>query len=249
VAVGLAQAPALASRPAPARAPGFAIAGARVSPQHAYFAGRPVSITFSIRAPAALDLQLDIVREATGDAVRRMPVPAVAPGTGSATIVSWDGLTGGGEVAPNGRYRARLTAADGTARNAGAFTLRSHIYPIRGRHADRDGERSHGGFDIGAACGTPLVAARGGVVTRAGYDPVLYGNVVIVRGERTQRDYWYAHLLRPTRLRAGDRVSTGQRIGSVGDGGATGCHLHFEIRSRGRPIDAEPELHAWDGWS
>jgi murein DD-endopeptidase MepM/ murein hydrolase activator NlpD len=47
-------------------------------------------------------------------------------------------------------------------------------------------------------------------------------------------------------------VRTGQRIGVVGATGnarSVGCHLHFEIHSRGRPIDPEPELRAWDRWS
>lgn len=244
---------------APAAASGFALAGARVSPRRAYFAARPVAIEFSVVAPAPVDLRVDVVREATGSAVRGFALAGVVPG--AAQAVRWDGLTAAGEVAPNGRYRARVSAP-GVARNAGRFELRSHVYPIRGAHADRgpigqfgvgrSGGRTHEGYDVDAACGTPLVAARGGVVTRAGYDPVLYGNLVIVRGERTRRDYWYAHLLRAPRLRAGDRVRTGQRIGSVGATGnarTIGCHLHFEIRSRGRPIDPRPELHAWDGWS
>jgi murein DD-endopeptidase MepM/ murein hydrolase activator NlpD len=57
---------------------------------------------------------------------------------------------------------------------------------------------------------------------------------------------------RTTRLRPGDRVLTGQRIGSIGDTGnarTIGCHLHFEIRVNGTPIDPAPELHAWDVWS
>ena len=248
-----------ASAPAPA-APAFALRDARVSPQHAYVAGRPVAVGFRADAPAPLDLQVDVVREATGTPVRRFALPAVAPGV--AQHVAWDGLTGGGAVAPGGRYRVRVAAPGGTARNAGALTLRSHIYPIRGRHADRgpigafgvgrSGGRTHEGFDVNAACGTALVAARGGVVTRADYDPVLYGNVVIIRGEHTRRDYWYAHLLRASRLRPGDRVRTGGRIGSIGATGnarTIGCHLHFEIRSRGVPIDPAPELHAWDAWS
>ncbi len=166
-------------------------------------------------------------------------------------------------VAPGGSYRIRVgSPGGGPARNAGGLTLRSHVYPIRGRHADRgpigafgvgrSGGRTHEGYDVNAACGTPLVAARGGVVTRAGYDPVLYGNIVIVRGAHTRRDYWYAHLLSPSPLRTGDRVRTGQRIGRVGATGnarTIGCHLHFEIRSRGVPVDPAPDLHEWDAWS
>jgi murein DD-endopeptidase MepM/ murein hydrolase activator NlpD len=249
--------PSSATLPAPA----FALRDARVSPRHAYFAGRAVAAGFVIDAPAPLDLQVDVVRQATGRPVRRFALPAVAPGV--AQRVEWDGLTGGGEVAPGGGYRIRVAApGGGAARNAGRLTLRSHVYPIRGAHADRgpigafgvgrSGGRTHEGYDVNAACGTPLVAARGGVVTRAGYDPVLYGNVVIVRGARTRRDYWYAHLQSPSPLRTGDRVRTGQRIGRVGATGnarTIGCHLHFEIRSRGVPVDPAPELHEWDTWS
>jgi len=219
-----------------------------------------VRVSFTIAAPAPLALRVDVVREATRRPVRSFALAPAAPGV--ERHVEWNGRTGAGEVAPNGRYHMRVVAPDGSAHNAGRVALRSHIYPIRGRHADRgpagafgvarNSGRTHEGFDVDAACGTPLVAARGGVVTRADHDPVLYGNIVIVRGERMQRDYWYAHLLRTPRLRAGDRVSTGQRIGGVGATGnarTIGCHLHFEIRSRGKPIDPAPELRAWDGWS
>ena len=117
--------------------------------------------------------------------------------------------------------------------------------PRPGRGVRRRAQRRapHEGFDVNAACGTAIVAARGGRVVRAGYDPVLYGNVVIVRGEHARRDYWYSHLKHTTRLRVGDRVRTAERIGSVGATGnarTIGCHLHFEIHSRGRPIDPRP---------
>ena len=238
----------------------FAVTGVRVTPRHAYFAGRPVRIAFVVQAPVALAVQVDVVRDATGLPVRRFSLPALAPG--AAARVDWDGLTGGGDVAPGGRYRIRVRAPGGQARRAGTLTLRSHVYPIRGPHADRgpigafgvarSGGRRHEGYDVDAACGTPLVAARGGRVTRSAYDPVLYGNVVIVRGERTHRDYWYAHLQHASRLRPGDRVRTGERIGRVGATGnarTIGCHLHFEIRARGVPLDPKPELHRWDRWS
>jgi murein DD-endopeptidase MepM/ murein hydrolase activator NlpD len=242
---------------APAAPPEFRILDARVSPRHAYFAGRPAAITFGLAAPAPLALQVDVVREKTDQPVRRLLLPAAAPGV--AQRVEWDGLTGGAKVAPDGAYRIRIRGADGRVRRGGRFTLRSHAYPISGPHADRgaigafgvarSGGRRHEGFDVNAPCGTPIVAARGGRVVRAAYDPVLYGNFVIVRGEHTRRDYWYSHMKHTTRLRVGDRVLTGQRIGSIGATGnarTIGCHLHFEIHSRGRPIDPAPELHAWD---
>ena len=258
LAVALVAALAPAARSA---APGFTVVDASVSPRHAYFDGARVRISFAIEAAAPLELRADVVREATGKTVRRLALPGPAePGVTQRLI--WDGVARDGEVAPNGTYRVRVTAPDGTARNAGTFTLHSHIYPIRGPHADRgpigafgvgrNGGRTNEGFDVNAACGTKLVAARGGRVVRSDYDPVLYGNLVIVRGERTQRDYWYAHLEQPSPLRKGDRVRTGQRIGRIGATGnarTIGCHLHFEIRRAGVPIDPAPELHAWDAWS
>ena len=246
---------------APAAPPEFTILGARVSPRHAYFAGRPVALAFTVAAPQPLDLQIDVVSDRTDQPVRRLLLAAAAPGV--AQRVEWDGVTGGGKVAPDGGYRIRIRAvSDGRVRRGGAFTLHSHAYPIRGPHADRgaigafgvgrNGGRRHEGFDVNSPCGTPIVAARGGRVVRAGYDPVLYGNVVIIRGERTRRDYWYSHMKHATRLKVGDEVATGVRIGSIGATGnarTIGCHLHFEIHSRGRPIDPAPELHAWDAWS
>lgn len=243
------------------QAPAFRVSSGSATPRDAYFAGAPVRLSFAIDAPAPLALQVHIVRVATRKPVFAVASPVIAT-PGAAQHVEWDAITGGGRVAPNGSYRVRLTAPDGTARNAGMFLLRSHIYPIRGAHADRgpigafgvprNGGRTHQGFDVNAACGTKLVAARGGKVVRSDYDPVLYGDVVIIRGDHTQRDYWYAHLERPSPLRVGDHVRTGGRIGRIGATGnarTIGCHLHFEIRKQGVPIDPAPELHAWDAWS
>ena len=87
------------------------------------------------------------------------------------------------------------------------------------------------------------MAARGGVVKVRRYDPVLYGNLVIVRGLRERRDYWYAHLGSPGRARAGARVRTGQVLGGVGATGnarSVGCHLHFEMRGPARPVRPAP---------
>ena len=251
-----------ASAPAPAApTPGadLQIVQSRVAPTHAFFGGRTVRIEFRFAAGGPLDLQVEIVRQANNKVARRYPLPQAIPQ--QPQRVEWDGLTGAGRVAENGRYRVRIAALGGPARTAGSLTLRSHVFPIRGAHADRgpigafgvgrSGGRRHNGFDVNAACGTPLVAARGGRVRRRGYDPVLYGNYVIIRGRLTQRDYWYVHLQRPAPVRVGQQVGTGQRIGRVGATGnarTIGCHLHFELRVRGRPIDPRPELHAWDVW-
>lgn len=249
------------AEPAPAVADGrLRLVDASVAPRRAYVAGAPVRVAFAVRGVAPGPVEVDVVREATRRPVRRFELPA--PAADGVRRVTWDAMTGGGRVAAAGRYRVRVRVADGRARNAGRLVLRTHVHPVRGPHADRgpigrfgvgrSGGRRHEGFDVDAPCRTPVVAARGGVVTRADHDPVLYGNVVVIRGAHTQRDYWYSHLLRRPRLKVGDRVATGRRIGSIGATGnarTIGCHLHFEIRRRGRPIDPAPHLRAWDRWS
>jgi murein DD-endopeptidase MepM/ murein hydrolase activator NlpD len=47
----------------------------------------------------------------------------------------------------------------------------------------------------------------------------------------------------------GDRFWAGQPVGAVGATGnarTVGCHLHFEIRQAGHPIDPEPILDDWN---
>jgi murein DD-endopeptidase MepM/ murein hydrolase activator NlpD len=141
----------------------------------------------------------------------------------------------------------------------GGTEFYAHVFPVRGPHgtrgpigefgAPRSGGRTHEGFDIVAACGTPLVSVATGRVRRRGYDPVLYGNYLLIHGQGEHRSFLYAHMLRPSRVHRGDRVWTGEPVGIVGETGnarTVGCHLHFEIHLRGRPVDPEPALRRWD---
>lgn len=87
---------------------------------------------------------------------------------------------------------------------------------------------------------------------RAGYDPVLYGHFALIQGEAERRSYFYSHLRRPARVRRGEFVHEGERIGAVGETGnavGTGCHLHFEVHANGVPIDPWPLLRRWDRYS
>jgi murein DD-endopeptidase MepM/ murein hydrolase activator NlpD len=116
----------------------------------------------------------------------------------------------------------------------------------------RNGGRTHEGFDIVAACETELVAVSNGRVLRAGYDPVLYGNYLLIHGEGEQRSYFYAHLPRPAPVRKGEWVWEGERVGAVGKTGnaiSIGCHLHFEIHLHGVPVDPLPSLQRWGRYS
>lgn len=246
--------------PPPAPAPAPPVQSARVAPARAFFGGRPVTVAFRLRGCSPESLAVEIARVRGGRVVRRLALRAAAPH--ALLRLRWNGLTGAGRAAPDGRYVVRVRAGGGgPARRLGSFVLRGYVYPVRGRHRDRggigvfgaprSGGRIHQGYDVDAACGTPLVAARAGRVVRRVYDPVLYGNLVVIRAAATRRDLWYAHMSRVS-VRRGRRVRTGQRIGSVGATGNArfvGCELHFEVRDRGRPIDPQPLLRAWDSWS
>lgn len=147
------------------------------------------------------------------------------------------------------------------SRNGGT-TYFGHVFPVqavhgvRGAigtyHAPRNDGRIHEGFDITAACGSELVAVRNGRVLGRGFDPVLYGNYLLIHGEGERRSYFYAHLVRPARVRRGELVIEGERVGAVGETGnaaGTGCHLHFEIHERGVAVNPEAQLRRWDAYS
>lgn len=96
------------------------------------------------------------------------------------------------------------------------------------KHQERGG---HGGVDIFAPKGTPLVSCVNGKIVKIGKNKVG-GNRVTIRDSRGL-NYYYAHMdkLQPS-LRRGDLVSTGEFIGTVGDSGnakGTHPHLHFSI--------------------
>ncbi len=83
------------------------------------------------------------------------------------------------------------------------------------------------------------------------------GYYLVIDGKKTGHDYVYMHLRRRSRLRKGQVVRTGQRIGVVGESGnATGCHLHFEEWSAPGWYEGGHFLRAitrhlkkWDRWS
>ena len=88
--------------------------------------------------------------------------------------------------------------------------------------------RMHKGTDMAGPYGTPIQATADGIVTHAGWLSG-YGRMVKIKhdfGLETR----YAHMSR-VRVKKGQRVSRGDRIGDMGSSGrSTGSHLHYEIR-------------------
>jgi murein DD-endopeptidase MepM/ murein hydrolase activator NlpD len=98
----------------------------------------------------------------------------------------------------------------------------------------------HSGTDLAASCGTPIYAAHGGQVIYAGWNGTLGNYILINHGEGISTGY--AHIANNhTFVHVGEQVSTGTHIADIGmTGGATGCHLHFEVRKDGKAEDAVP---------
>ena len=93
----------------------------------------------------------------------------------------------------------------------------------------------HRGIDLAARSRTPIYATADGVVTRAGWNGG-YGRVVYIK-HPFDIETRYAHLAR-IRVKKGQSVSRGQKIGDMGNSGrSTGTHLHYEVRVGGKAVN------------
>ncbi len=111
----------------------------------------------------------------------------------------------------------------------------------------------HHGVEFQNPFGTPVYAAGDGEVVFADTDKVtmfsqwknFYGNLIVIKHENGFYTL-YAHLS-AILVKNGDVVKAGDLIGQVGQsGGATGAHLHLEVRQGGDMYDRfstqNPEL-------
>ena len=101
--------------------------------------------------------------------------------------------------------------------------------PIVGRSA------FHAGLDFRTPTGTPIRSAAYGKVVKAGRHGG-YGNLVEIKHANglTTR---YAHLSK-IYVKIGQKVAAGSKIGAAGSTGrSTGPHLHYEVRTNGKPIN------------
>lgn len=101
---------------------------------------------------------------------------------------------------------------------------------------------NHSGVDLAGWPGTAIYATAPGKVVRAGWFGA-YGNMVEIdhgNGFRTR----YGHM-RKVRVKKGDEVDLGQRVGDMGKTGrVTGTHLHYEVWFDGKVHDPMPFMKA-----
>jgi murein DD-endopeptidase MepM/ murein hydrolase activator NlpD len=122
-----------------------------------------------------------------------------------------------------------------------------YSHPVRSAHRFTSGfgrrwGRMHNGSDFAAPHGTPIYATADGVITKAGW-ATGYGRLIKIKhdfGIETR----YAHLSK-IRVKVGQKVSRGDRIGDMGNTGrSTGTHLHYEIRVNGNAVNPMKYLKA-----
>lgn len=103
------------------------------------------------------------------------------------------------------------------------------IFPTEGEISQR--LHYYNAVDIANKCGTPVYASAGGTIQKTGYDRTA-GNYVRILHENGVITF-YGHLSRIS-VSIGQKVSQGTQIGNIGNTGytigATGCHVHFEVR-------------------
>lgn len=119
------------------------------------------------------------------------------------------------------------------------------LWPVIGRISSPFGEsrlssssggtRPHKGLDISAPSGTPIVATADGVVSFSGTESEYGRLICIEHGHGFSTAYGH---LQKLHVKAGEKVTKGQVIGTVGlSGNTTGPHVHYEVRLHNNPVN------------
>ncbi len=131
---------------------------------------------------------------------------------------------------------AKITK-EGWVRPAGGF-----ISAYWGYSAQYEGTGFHHGIDFANPCGSTIIAAHSGTVTFAGWNGELGNYILLDNGGGVWTGYGH-QLTGGFKVRVGQHVETGQRIGTVGmTGVATGCHVHLDVYVNGTRINPKPFL-------
>jgi len=134
--------------------------------------------------------------------------------------------------------RSPIDLTAGWVVSSGPITPGVHVSSTMGSRSDPfTGQRkAHQGLDVAAPAGTAVVAPSTGTVEFAGaVDPsddhsrALLGKHILLRHGDSGYSTLYAHLDKVD-VKAGQKVKTGERIGSVGSTGrSTAPHLHYQV--------------------
>lgn len=218
----------------------------------------PVRLTLGTRGHLVRDLQRELRRRGTPVRIDG----TFGPGTRAAVIrlqrrlgLRPTGLADQALLRRLGIQTVSVAAAPAPAtapepRYLRAFPVLSGYSYVDSWGAPRS-QGGHEGADIMAPRRTPLLAATDATVDRLSRVESGLGGIRIWLRDTDGNGYYYAHMEAiAASLDAGDRVTAGQIVGSVGNSGdARGgpTHVHFEIHPRGgAAINPFRELRAVD---
>jgi murein DD-endopeptidase MepM/ murein hydrolase activator NlpD len=126
------------------------------------------------------------------------------------------------------------------------FTMNTQLIPPLEKYSfnsafgRRWGNQWHNGVDLGAPNNTPILASHDSEVIAVGYNN-LSGNYIKLQSlVDPSLSFGYAHLIKPSDLKIGDKVAQKDVIGFVGSTGkSNGPHLHWVVRKNGKEINPE----------
>jgi lipoprotein NlpD len=110
-------------------------------------------------------------------------------------------------------------------------------WPVQGKLITtfKSNKTGRKGIDIAGKEGTDIRAAASGKVVYSGNGLISYGNLVIIKHNRTYLSA-YAHN-RKLLVSEGETIKAGQKIAELGKTGTDSPRLHFEIRKNGKPVN------------
>lgn len=126
------------------------------------------------------------------------------------------------------------TAKPAETKAAGDDSI-SWTWPTNGKVVASFNEASNKGIDIAGTTGQPVNAASSGKVIYSGSDLRGYGNLVIIKHNKTFLSV-YAHNSKLV-VKEGQIVAAGQKIAEMGNTDSNSVKLHFEIRQQGKSVD------------
>ncbi len=108
-------------------------------------------------------------------------------------------------------------------------------WPTQGKVIGNFNESTNKGIDIAGSTGQAINAAAAGKVIYTGSDLRGYGQLIIVKHNKTYLSV-YAHNSKIL-VKEGQTVKAGQKIAEMGNTDTNTVKLHFEIRRQGKSVD------------
>ena len=141
------------------------------------------------------------------------------------------------------RKREKSTSSGGGSATKKALPLQTSSiqkdilwhWPTRGKLVSSNSPTLQKGLNISGREGQPIYAAAGGDVVYSGSGLLGYGKLIIIKHNEVYLSA-YAHN-EEILVKEGMRVSSGQKIATMGKDSEHRPLLHFEIRKEGKPVD------------